>query len=86
VDEISLDHDMGICESCKMTFEQDDPRTWQLHCSHVEDGYALVMWLLNNGTKIPAIVRLHSLNPVGRARMRAAFISDGRIDPLGPEL
>lgn len=63
---VSLDHDMGACKECS------DASINYRWCPHVEDGYALVMWMIENN-HVPPLVSIHSMNPVGRQRMIAAL-------------
>lgn len=79
---VSLDHDMGACVDCTASGahvgDQRTPDTTYVNwCQHAEDGYALVMWMIEN-RHIPQLVRVHSMNPVGKARMIAALDSRER--------
>jgi len=68
IDEVSLDHDMGWCADCARTAASDIV----LHCAHVEDGYQLVQWMIAE-RRVPAMVRVHSMNPDGKRRMLHAL-------------
>lgn len=84
IDTVSLDHDMGACAACSAaglhvgdmrTPDMRTPETTYMNwCPHAEDGYALVMWMIEH-QRIPATVYVHSMNPVGKARMLAALAS-----------
>lgn len=77
-EEASLDHDLGACDVCM------EGRTWEEwliecagtampNCEHYGTGYNFVQWMIENDkwpTKKP---RVHSMNPVGRARMEMAI-------------
>jgi hypothetical protein len=85
VEEASLDHDLGACESCLgglstrewlETHDYDMPT-----CEHLGTGYTLCVWMEQTGhwpKKMPAV---HSMNGAGADRMRAiisrAFQSRG---------
>ena len=73
---VSLDHDMGACDECIAKGEHigEGYVNW---CQHAEDGYALVMWMIEN-RRIPPLVWVHSMNPVGKRRMIAALESRPR--------
>lgn len=79
---VSLDHDMGACADCTASGahvgDQRPPETTYVNwCQHADDGYALVMWMIEN-RHIPQLVHVHSMNPVGKARMIAALESRQR--------
>lgn len=74
VDEWSLDHDLGACNSCFLAWqkkyrgEQFVPE--MPNCSHFGTGYDLVCWLEENPQFWPAKrPTVHSANPIGRRRM-----------------
>lgn len=74
---VSLDHDMGACEDCTSQGlhigDMNTPETYYMNwCKHASDGYQLVMWMIEEG-HVPPLVAVHSMNPVGRARMIAAL-------------
>lgn len=75
VEECSLDHDLGACADCMQGMT---PEEWfyrvghqesMPHCDHVGTGYDLVKWMAEHSVwpKLPVMV--HSMNPVGAARM-----------------
>jgi len=63
VSEASLDHDLGMCDSCVGAFDGIS-----LHCRHRKSGYDLVLWMAEFGIW-PEVVHVHSMNPVGRQNM-----------------
>lgn len=65
-DLLSLDHDLGGEEMV-----DSGPGT----------GYEVACWLENNPHKQPAVIWIHSLNPVGRNRMSQA-LPDAQQKPL----
>lgn len=74
---ISLDHDMGACEACTTAGthigdQTTDETTYYNTCPHAETGYDLVMWMIEHDY-VPALVAVHSMNPVGRKRMIQAL-------------
>ena len=77
VNEASLDHDMGACADCVATGAHVGdfltPETSFMNaCPHAPNGHDLALWMVKSGL-VPTKVRVHSLNPVGRTRMRAVF-------------
>lgn len=77
IEAVSLDHDMGACPTCeaegKSVGDMLTPETTYAHwCPHASDGYGLVMWMIENH-RLPKEIRVHSMNPVGKARMIAAL-------------
>ena len=70
VAEASLDHDLGACASC---LAHDPQAAATLHCAHVPDGYAFVLWMAERGCWPREKPRVHSMNPVGRAAMTQAI-------------
>lgn len=73
----SLDHDMGACPACEHEGlhigDMTTPETTFMHwCPHASDGYGLVCWMIEYD-HVPPSVYVHSMNPVGRARMLAAL-------------
>lgn len=79
VDECSLDHDLGACAAC-MDGKTDEE--WftlvgqgqaMPHCDHVGTGYDLCLWMAETGHWPPLPPKVHSLNPVGAARMRGVI-------------
>ena len=74
---LSLDHDLGACKLCNANHDGFDIPT---HCVHNGTGYDVVCWLeekvANDLTcNIPAEIRVHSDNPVGRKRMELGINS-----------
>jgi len=68
VDLLSLDYDLGACDECIRT----DP--WcagRLGCAHVENGLALVVWMVDTGHWPRERPLVHSANPSGREQMLA---------------
>lgn len=74
----SLDHDLGACASC---LGGKSPEQWlgetayqsMPHCEHFGTGYDLVCWMEETGHWPKFRPTVHSANPAGRARMRAAI-------------
>lgn len=78
VHEASLDHDLGICDKCLegYTYEEwiNARRTNSIpDCEHYGTGYQLVCWMEETGNWPKHKPRVHSANPVGRARMEQAI-------------
>jgi len=78
VEEASLDHDLGACESCLngRTSEQWlNDHDWESmpNCTHFGTGYDLVCWMEATGYWPKSKPIVHSANPVGRAKMQAAI-------------
>lgn len=74
VEEASLDHDLGACETCLdgKTAEQwivENNYQSAPHCEHVGTGYELCVWMADTGWWPQTMPTVHSLNPVGRERM-----------------
>lgn len=67
VDHLSLDHDMGMCDSCREKILNHGGLLW---CEHVPTGMALVDWMVETGhwPKFKPVV--HSANPIGKMRMQ----------------
>lgn len=79
---VSLDHDMGACADCVRRGAHigdcgSEERMYQNWCQHAEDGYQLVCWMIEHD-RIPTMVNVHSMNPVGRRRMIQALESRDR--------
>lgn len=77
----SLDHDLGACEACMggRTAEQwlvESNYTRMPNCDHFGTGYTLVCWMEETGHWPLYMPRVHSANPVGRARMSAAILRE----------
>lgn len=72
---LSLDHDMGACSLCIASSShvgdmQTPETTFFNWCPHAEDGTALVRWIIETGYWPQEKPTVHSMNPVGAARMR----------------
>lgn len=69
VDQLSLDHDLGVCSSCAIAFAKvgKDPGA---SCRHVPTGYDLVTWMEITDCWPRQKPIVHSRNPVGRERMQ----------------
>lgn len=83
VEQCSLDHDLGACESCQRTHAdvgdmQTPETTFFSWCEHGEDGTKLVYWMIETGYWPKFKPTVHSANPVGAHRMR------GMIDRYWP--
>jgi len=69
VTDASLDHDLGACAYCHLVNEV----TWEgvmPHCTHVGTGWDLVLWMVTTGHWPTNQPKVHSMNPVGTARMK----------------
>jgi hypothetical protein len=78
VHNLSLDHDLGACESCMKgrTAEQwlaESEFTAMPNCDHFGTGYTLVCWMEETGHWPSELPSLHTANPVGRMRMSQAI-------------
>jgi hypothetical protein len=73
---LSLDHDLGACGDCIRTNQPGAANL--MHCHHVPTGYDLVKWMVENDVWPVKKPLIHSMNPVGRANMKA------QIDRWGP--
>ena len=75
VAEASFDHDLGIpsCHACRCAAESQEEygRILSLGCPHgAKTGYDVVLYLEEHPEFWPPNgVRVHSMNPAGRARM-----------------
>ena len=67
VAELSLDHDMGVCEDCVGVAEH----AATLCCPHVPTGLDLVRWMVATDTWPRTKSVVHSQNPIGATTMRA---------------
>lgn len=72
---LSLDHDMGACEECVKAHRDvgdfsTPETTFVSWCRHAEDGTKLVHWMIETGNWPVEKPTVHSMNPVGRARMK----------------
>jgi hypothetical protein len=75
VTRASLDHDIGACPDCveKLLHIGDmttPETTFYNKCPHAKTGYDLVCWMEENNVWPKYGVSVHSMNPVGRARMQ----------------
>lgn len=78
VHEISLDHDLGLHG------EDPDAPAAELGRSQAEQtGYHLAQWMCHHRL-LPAKITIHSWNPVGAARMAAAFRDAGCSPIVAP--
>jgi hypothetical protein len=71
----SLDHDIGACADCteKLLHVGDmltPETTFYNKCPHAKTGYDVVCWMEENNVWPRDGVVVHSMNPVGRARMQ----------------
>jgi hypothetical protein len=82
---ISLDHDLGMCTECTELYNQrrfgelasllpDNPGGYYT-CVHNGTGYEVGLWMEANGYLPETPPRVHSMNPVGKARMQAGIKS-----------
>jgi hypothetical protein len=79
IEEASLDHDLGACKECMGDME--DAEDWlsrnqyvsMPNCPHFGTGYTFVCWMEETGHWPLKKPRVHSANPVGRAKMQAAI-------------
>ena len=74
VEEASLDHDLGACDSCMGGMTEEDwlrktNFTQMPQCEHFGTGYTLVSWMEETGHWPKRSIQVHSRNPAGRARM-----------------
>lgn len=74
----SLDHDIGACEDCvKAGYHIGDMKTSETtfynRCPHAKSGYDVVCWMEEHDVWPPNGVVVHSMNPVGRARMESVI-------------
>jgi hypothetical protein len=72
----SLDHDIGACDDCTKSLKHiGDMNTWETtffnHCSHAKSGYNLICWVEENDAWPIDGVRIHSMNPSGKAKMES---------------
>lgn len=71
----SLDHDIGACQNCiEKLLHIGDTKTAETTfynwCPHVNSGYDLVSWMEDNNIWPVDGVTVHSMNPIGRLRMK----------------
>lgn len=69
----SLDHDLGACEACMAQWREDPPVDAMPNCEHVGTGYTLCLWMAETGHWPHRRPDVHSMNPVGRERMRGVI-------------
>jgi hypothetical protein len=72
VERASLDHDLGACGPCYALWEAD-PGGVMPNCEHFGTGYTLCLWMAETGKWPKEKPRVHSMNPVGAARMRGVI-------------
>lgn len=72
VQDMSLDHDLGVCLKCKLTKQQ---------CHH--DGYYVLKQIAEHNLWPRNKPKVHSMNPIGRERMES-FIE--RYFPTGDKV
>lgn len=78
VEEASLDHDLGACPACMNGLTQEQ---WLVatdysqmpNCDHFGTGYTLVCWMEERDIWPRQKPLVHSRNPAGASRMRAAI-------------
>jgi hypothetical protein len=74
VDEASLDHDLGACETCMGGMSTEawlEAHDWDMPtCEHVGTGYNLCVWMEETGHWPRQKPKVHSMNEKGAARMR----------------
>lgn len=71
----SLDHDIGACQDCidkvlHIGDMQTPETTFYNRCPHAKSGYDVVNYLEKNNLWPTDGVAVHSMNPVGRQRMK----------------
>lgn len=87
IDEISLDHDMGLGH-LPVPQKPDEFKSWEEYqeyldlCltagSDADDGTELAKWMVSRH-KVPEKITIHSWNPYGAKRMSEIFADYGRI-------
>ena len=85
VEELSLDHDLGLCDDClgadtdekvqavRASLIRNEGAASYCACPHNGTGYDVVCWMEEHGRWPTQKPTVHSANPVGAARMRAAI-------------
>ncbi len=73
--DLSLDHDLGACDACiaanvHVGTMQTAETTFFMTCPHHPTGTDLVLWMADTDRWSVNIPTVHSMNPVGAARMR----------------
>jgi len=80
VERVSLDHDLGACDSCMngrtpdQWLEESNYQTMP-HCEHIGTGYDVISWIeeqtITNGY-IPPLIFIHTANSSARVKMEMA--------------
>lgn len=75
VETVSLDHDLGACDACTQAGthigDMQTPETTFVNtCPHAATGTTLVSWMAEHDHWSWDVPIVHSMNPVGAARMR----------------
>lgn len=78
VEHASLDHDLGACAACMGGMTEEDwlratNFTQMPQCEHFGTGYTLVCWMEEHNVWPTNKPTVHSRNPAGAAKMRAAI-------------
>jgi len=83
VEEISLDHDLGL-DYIELPEDPDELITvLQLRGQADENGFHLAVWMCYN-EKLPEKITIHSWNPDGAKRMAAVFNDYGKDVEIKP--
>lgn len=82
----SLDHDLGVCDVCRLAMAPLDNEVFIPpagpyeniyenipNCDHIGTGYTLVCWMEETGHWPREKPTVHSANPAGRQKMIAAI-------------
>jgi len=73
--ELSLDHDLGICRSCR---EEGFTLAALYGCEHVGNGNDVLVWVeeqvFTDPDYIPPRITVHSGNPVARQKMEQGIV------------
>lgn len=69
IDELALDHDLGHCDKCTECEGYKSPCPCRCHLT----GYFVVLWMETEGVWPRNKPTVHSANPAGAAKMRAAI-------------
>lgn len=70
VDQLSLDHDLGVCHSCALKMSRGLMPDGA-GCEHAPTGYDLVVWMADTNRWPRRMPIVHSRNPVGRQAMES---------------
>ena len=70
VSEASLDHDLGLRKIGTKTVQLPNGETEEQDVTLEENGTQFVDWMINTNHWPKTKPRVHSMNPVGAARMR----------------